>query len=69
MELERLAALVPPPRSHTVIYNGVLSSHAAWRAEVLPEADPVAAPVSEESPALHPYLVAHRAGASARRAG
>jgi hypothetical protein len=34
--LERLAALVPPPRSHLVLYHGVLSSHAAWRSEVLP---------------------------------
>ena len=37
--LERLAALVPPPRVHLVIYNGVLSSHASWRAEVLPPPD------------------------------
>jgi hypothetical protein len=34
--LERLAALVPPPRSHLVLCHGVLSSHASWRAEVLP---------------------------------
>jgi hypothetical protein len=34
--LERLAALVPPPRSHLVLYHGVLSSHASWRAEILP---------------------------------
>jgi len=57
--LERLAALVPPPKSHTVLYHGLLSSHAAWRAEVLPEPEPVAAPVSDESPALHQSLVAH----------
>ena len=65
--LERLAGglppstdggrLVPPPKSHTVIYNGVLSSHAAWRAEVLPVAEPVAAPVSEETLALSPAVV------------
>ena len=57
--LEWLAALVPPPTSHTVLYHGLLSSHAAWRAELLPEADPVASPVSDESPVLHPSLVAH----------
>jgi hypothetical protein len=34
--LERLAALVPPPRSHLVLYHGVLSSHASWRGEILP---------------------------------
>ena len=38
--LERLAALVPPPRSHVVLYHGVLSSHAAWRAEVIPLPEP-----------------------------
>jgi len=67
--LERLAgglppstdggSLVPPPKSHTVLYHGLLSSHAAWRAELLPEAEPVASPVSDESPALHQSLVAH----------
>jgi hypothetical protein len=39
--LERLAALVPPPRSHLVLYHGVLSSHASWRAEILPPPEPV----------------------------
>ena len=34
--LQRLAALVPPPGRHTVLYHGVLASHAAWRAEVVP---------------------------------
>lgn len=38
--LERLAALVPPPRSHSLLYHGVLSSHASWRAEVLPRFEP-----------------------------
>jgi hypothetical protein len=32
----RLAALVPPPRRHTVLYCGVLSSHAASRKDVIP---------------------------------
>ena len=32
--LDRLAALVPPPKSHTVIYTGVLSSHAPRRPAV-----------------------------------
>jgi hypothetical protein len=34
--IARLAALVPPPRRHTVLYCGVLSSHAAARKEVVP---------------------------------
>jgi len=38
--LARLAALVPPPRFHLVRYAGVLSSHSALRAEVVPTAQP-----------------------------
>jgi hypothetical protein len=34
--IARLAALIPPPRRHTVLYCGVLSSHAASRKEVVP---------------------------------
>ena len=34
--IARLAALIPPPRRHTVLYCGVLSSHAACRKEVVP---------------------------------
>ncbi len=37
MELmARLAALVAPPRHPLVRYFGVLSSHSAWRSEVVP---------------------------------
>jgi hypothetical protein len=36
--MARLAALVPPPRVHTVRYFGVFSSHARLRARVVPEA-------------------------------
>ena len=35
--IERLCALVPPPKSHLVLYHGVLASHASWRKEILPE--------------------------------
>jgi hypothetical protein len=38
--MARLAALVPPPRFHLVRYAGVLSSHSALRAEVVPSAQP-----------------------------
>ena len=34
--IARLAALIPPPRRHTVVYCGVLSSHASSRKEVVP---------------------------------
>ena len=44
--IARLAALVPPPRRHTVRYFGVLSSHSASRGQVVPA--PVAAPLPEQ---------------------
>ena len=36
--MSRLCALVPPPGFHLTRYAGVLSSHATWRAEVVPKA-------------------------------
>ena len=33
---EKLAALVPPPRTNTIVYRGVLAGNAAWRKEVIP---------------------------------
>ena len=35
--IDRLAALVPPPRFHTVRYHGVLASRSKHRASVVPE--------------------------------
>ena len=45
--IARLCALVPPPRFHMTRYHGVLSSHAAARAEIVPKKPPasLAAPV------------------------
>jgi hypothetical protein len=34
--LRRLAALVPPPRSHLVRYHGVFGPASAWRSEIVP---------------------------------
>ena len=34
--LEKLAALVPPPRAHLLTYHGVLAPAAAWRADIVP---------------------------------
>ena len=34
--IDRLAALVPPPRFHTVRYHGVLASWSKHRAAVVP---------------------------------
>ena len=45
--IARLAALVPAPRRHTVLYCGVLSSHAAYRKEVVPS-PPTATPPGAE---------------------
>lgn len=38
--LERLAAIVPPPRAHLVVYHGVLASAAALRGEIVPRVGP-----------------------------
>jgi hypothetical protein len=46
--IARLAALVPPPRRHTVRYFGVLSSHARLRSEVVPK--PATLPPSPADP-------------------
>jgi hypothetical protein len=37
--VEKLAALVPPPRVNLVRYYGVLAPSAAWRSLVIPESD------------------------------
>ncbi len=34
--LERLAALVPPPRMHQLTYHGVLAPGASWRSDIVP---------------------------------
>ena len=47
--LSRLAALIPPPRSHVLSYHGVLGAAAARRDEIVPEPPP---PESERVP--HP---------------
>ena len=46
--VERLAALVPPPRAHLVHYHGVLAGRSARRREVVPT-PPASAP---QRPAL-----------------
>lgn len=38
--LSRMAAMVPPPRFHMIRFHGVLSSHSALRARVVPEPPP-----------------------------
>ena len=41
--IEKLCALVPPPRANLVTHHGVLAPNAAWRARVIPPADSHAA--------------------------
>jgi hypothetical protein len=38
--IERLAALVPPPRAHQLTYHGVLAPASAWRDLVVPKRAP-----------------------------
>jgi hypothetical protein len=38
--IEKLCALVPPPRANLVTYHGVLAPNAAWRAGVIPPVEP-----------------------------
>jgi Putative transposase/Transposase zinc-binding domain len=44
--IDRLAALVPPPRFHTVRYHGVLASRSKRRAQVVPRVNEPAARAS-----------------------
>jgi ribosomal protein S27E len=46
--IEKLVALVPPPRAHQTIYHGVLSSHARLRPLVVPRGRPAEAIVTEQ---------------------
>jgi hypothetical protein len=38
--LERLAALVPPPRRPLLAYHGLLAPRARWRATIVPTPSP-----------------------------
>ncbi|MFL5309593.1 MAG: transposase [Myxococcales bacterium] len=52
--LRRLAALVPPPRSHLVRYHGVFGPASTWRSEIVPRLEgamaPPPTPSAEQSP-------------------
>ena len=54
--IARLAALVPPPKRHLTRYFGVLSSHAAFRSQVVPvptEPAPTSAPQDKPAGRSH----------------
>ena len=51
--IEKLAALVPPPRVHLIRYHGVLAPHAADRAQIVPgppAQDAAQLPANEATP-------------------
>jgi hypothetical protein len=41
--IEKLVAIIPPPRCHMIRYHGVLAPRARWRAEVVAQAGSAAA--------------------------
>ena len=56
--IARLAALVPSPRRHTVLYCGVLSSHASSRSQVIPAAPEPAPPhAGHDKPKCRPKYI------------
>ena len=69
--LWRLCAAVPPPRRHTVVYSGVVSSHAKWRSQIVPAPDAAAAPApTAATPAPSPPdTTAPEKDATSRRRG
>lgn len=42
--VERLCAIVPPPRANQTNYHGVFAANSAWRSEVVPKPPKVSAP-------------------------
>ncbi len=57
--LEKLAALVPPPRLHLLRYHGVLAPRAWERGRIVPT-KPVAEPAAAATPASSAPSCAHR---------
>ena len=55
--LERLAALVPPPRRPLLAYHGVLAPRAEWRSAIIPKPAPdgASADAGARSPGRWPW--------------
>jgi hypothetical protein len=66
--IEKLAALVPPPRSHLIRCHGVLAPAAAFRALVVPEleSEAEAAPSHPGCPAIAKTVNAKKGGCRRR---
>ena len=56
----RLATLIPPRRSHTTRFHGVLSSAHAWRSRVVPSLPTAAEPASTITPPSTSMMLARR---------
>ena len=56
----RLATLLPPRRSHTTRFHGVLASAHAWRSRVVPSLSTAAEPASTITPAATATMLARR---------
>jgi Putative transposase/Transposase zinc-binding domain len=63
--VEKLAALIPPPRANQVIYSGILAGNAALRAEVIPK---VPTSTEAQQTARAALKLASSAGRRSRRA-
>ena len=55
--MEKLAALVPPPRRHTIHYHGVLAPSADWRPHVIPRGEGLQTPRRPRRPRTGTGLV------------
>jgi len=53
--VEKIAALVPPPRRHLVRYHGILAPHAKDRDKIVPATSSGEQPVDEQSSTPRPY--------------
>ncbi len=59
--IEKLAALVPPPRAHLIRYHGVLAPNAADRAQIVPaptQTDQTPAGTTPDATQLRPQRLA-----------
>ena len=56
----RLATLIPPRRSHTTRFHGVLSSAHGWRSRVVPSLPTAAHPASTITPPPTSMMLARR---------
>jgi len=66
--VEKLAALVPPPRFNLVRYHGVLAPSAAWRPLIIPESE-ISDPLSHPNCPARKQLLSPDTGNSKKKRG